>query len=221
VTILGAHENGLLIIGAGGHALSILDFLLEIAGGQVLGLVDRSAGATQARIMGLPVWGEEEALGRFASKKRPALIMGVGCTESDLGRWVLYNSLKEKGFSFCTVIAPSAVVSARSELGEGSVIMRLAMVGTGARLGEAGIINTAAVVEHDCRLGSNVHVASRATLLGRVESGDHVLFGAGCVVRQQVKISSRVTIGAGSVVLEDLPPGSVCYGNPCKVRRKI
>ncbi len=51
--------------------------------------------------------------------------------------------------------------------------------------------------------------------------GDDVWFGANVTVLPGVKIGSNVVIGAGSLVNKDIPDGSLAFGNPCKVVRKI
>lgn len=51
--------------------------------------------------------------------------------------------------------------------------------------------------------------------------GDDVWVGANVTVLPGVKIGSNVVIGAGSLVNKDIPDGSLAFGNPCKVVRKI
>ncbi len=51
--------------------------------------------------------------------------------------------------------------------------------------------------------------------------GDDVWLGANVTVLPGVKIGSNVVIGAGSLVNKDIPDGSLAFGNPCKVVRKI
>ncbi len=51
--------------------------------------------------------------------------------------------------------------------------------------------------------------------------GDDVWFGANVTVLPGVKIGSNIVIGAGSLVNKDIPDGSLAFGNPCKVVRKI
>ena len=50
---------------------------------------------------------------------------------------------------------------------------------------------------------------------------DDVWIGGNVVVNPGVTIGSGVVIGSGSVVTKDLPDDTLCYGNPCKVIRKI
>lgn len=50
---------------------------------------------------------------------------------------------------------------------------------------------------------------------------DDVWIGANVVINPGVTIGSGVVIGSGSVVTKDLEDDTLCYGNPCKVIRKI
>lgn len=54
-----------------------------------------------------------------------------------------------------------------------------------------------------------------------IEVGDNVWFGGNVVVMPGVTIEKGCVIGAGSVVTKDIPEGSLAYGNPCRVCRKI
>lgn len=50
---------------------------------------------------------------------------------------------------------------------------------------------------------------------------DDVWIGGNVVVNPGVTIGNGVVIGSGSVVTKDLPDGTLCYGNPCRVIRKL
>jgi len=45
--------------------------------------------------------------------------------------------------------------------------------------------------------------------------------GSGSTVLSKVTIGENSIIGAGSVVTRDIPPNSIAYGNPARVRRQI
>lgn len=50
---------------------------------------------------------------------------------------------------------------------------------------------------------------------------DDVWIGGSVVVNPGVTIGSGVVVGSGSVVTKDLPDDTLCYGNPCRVIRKL
>lgn len=49
--------------------------------------------------------------------------------------------------------------------------------------------------------------------------GDDVWVGAGAIILPGVEIGNGAVIGAGSIVTKNIPPNSVCVGNPAKVIR--
>jgi len=54
-----------------------------------------------------------------------------------------------------------------------------------------------------------------------VTIGDGAWLAAGVIVCPGVSIGDDTVVGAGSVVTTDLPPGHLCFGNPCRVIREI
>ncbi len=51
---------------------------------------------------------------------------------------------------------------------------------------------------------------------GRIVIGDNVWLAANVVVTSGVTIGSGCVVGAGSIVTRDLPPMTVCVGNPAR-----
>jgi maltose O-acetyltransferase len=50
---------------------------------------------------------------------------------------------------------------------------------------------------------------------------DGAWLATGVIVNPGVTIGADTVVGAGSVVTTDLPPGHLCFGNPCRVVREI
>ena len=55
---------------------------------------------------------------------------------------------------------------------------------------------------------------------GNPTIGDNVQIFAGAVVAGSIHIGNDVKIGANAVVLQDIPDGSIVYGNPCIIKSK-
>lgn len=51
--------------------------------------------------------------------------------------------------------------------------------------------------------------------------GNDVWLAAGVIVNPGVAIGDGAVIGSGSVVTKDIPPYTLCFGNPCRVVREI
>jgi maltose O-acetyltransferase len=54
-----------------------------------------------------------------------------------------------------------------------------------------------------------------------VSIADGAWLAAGVIVLPGVTVGADTVVGAGSVVTRDLPPGQLCFGNPCRVIRPL
>jgi sugar O-acyltransferase (sialic acid O-acetyltransferase NeuD family) len=205
-----------IIVGAGGHARVIADALL-MRGAELLGFTDADPSRHGARMLGLPVLGDDSALARH-DVARVVLANGIGGVggAKDHARRAVQLRLTAAGWRFTTVIHAQAVVSSHAQLGAGVQILAGGIVQVGARIGEGCIVNTAAVVEHDVVLGDYTHVAPRAVVCGDVVIGADCHVGAGCVVRQGLRIADGTVIGVGAVVVKDCGTASVLVGIPAR-----
>lgn len=188
----------MILYGASGHGKVIIE-ILEANGVKVDYVVDDNPGITE--LLGYEV--------RRNTGKYDEAIISIGSAQV---RKMLVESLDVKTYPIA--IHPSAIVSPRAKLGEGTVVMHGAIVQTCVEAGKHCIINTGASVDHDCKLGDYVHIAPQATLSGAVEVGDGSWIGAGAVVKQCIKIGSNCMIGAGAVVVKDVPDGVTVVGIP-------
>lgn len=48
---------------------------------------------------------------------------------------------------------------------------------------------------------------------------DDVLVCANCIILKGCRIGEKSIIGAGSIVNRDIPPGSIAYGNPLRIKK--
>lgn len=133
------------------------------------------------------------------------------------------NTLRKKivadnsSFSYKTLIHPSASVSKRILIGEGTVVMAGVSINSEANIGKHCIINTNASIDHDCIINDFVHISPNVALAGNVQIGEGSHIGIGAAVIQGIKIGKWCTIGAGSVVIKDIPDGATVVGNPGKI----
>jgi UDP-perosamine 4-acetyltransferase len=203
-----------ILLGAGGHALVLLD-ALALSGTRILGLVDTDASLADRKILGFPILGGDEVLRRHAPGS-VRLVNAIGSVRSMSQRKLVYEKFRREGHAFASVLHPSVTVSRHAVLANGVQIMAGAVVQPCASIGEDTIVNTGATVDHDCRIGAHVHIAPGATLSGGVHIGDETHIGAGATIIQGVHVGARCTVGAGAVVLTDVAAGSRVTGVPAK-----
>ncbi|WP_353197600.1 acetyltransferase [Parapedobacter defluvii] len=149
-------------------------------------------------------------------------------TDLPLGEQVLFisignNRIRKKLVSelvneqFATLIHPDAIVSRRSIIGNGTVIMGGAALNADVKIGTHCIINTNASVDHDCQLDDFVHISPNVALAGDVSVGEGTHIGIGACVIQGVRIGKWCTVGAGAVIIGDVPDGATVVGNPGRI----
>lgn len=201
----------LLLIGGGGHCLSVLD---SVTGYDDIGIVERDSGCSMCR--GLNIVGADRDLpGLFKSGWSDAFIT-VGSIGNTALRRRLYSMVKQLGFHIPSIIDPSAVVAKNAVIGEGCFVGKRAVINVNCTVGKCAIVNTGAIVEHECAIGAFAHISPGATICGNVDVGDDTHIGAGTVIRQGIVIGSSTLIGIGSVVVKDIPSNVKAYGNPCR-----
>jgi sugar O-acyltransferase (sialic acid O-acetyltransferase NeuD family) len=202
---------GWVVLGAGGHARSVVD-VLERAGQSVVAVSGADTGEEPWHV---DVLGDDRAAVQLIAARglRAVVAIGAGAVR---GR--LVHELLDRGLSVPPVVASTATVSPHSVLGHGTVVLEHAHVGPATRVGEAVIVNTAAVVEHDCRVGAGTHVAPGAVLLGGASVGGGTLVGSGARVLPRVSVGAGATIGAGAVVTGHVADGQTVIGVPAVTR---
>jgi len=203
-----------IVLGAGGHAKVLID-ALQACSVPVWGILDNDLAKQGGEILGVPVRGTDEKLSDWAPHE-VLLVNALGSIEAPLPRANLYQRMRARGYSFLSVVHPSAVVSPHARLGEGVQIMAGAVVQAGARLGDDSLVNTGARIDHDCVLDEHVHVAPGVTLSGEVTVGGHTHIGTGATVIQGIHIGSRCLVAAGAVVIHHVPDGTRVAGVPAR-----
>lgn len=201
------NETPFVLYGAGGHAMVIAE-IIEAAGGSLLGFYDSVTAKTQ--LLGYPVYTQLEAWNLPAGTQ---WIISVGD-----------NAARQRiaaahPFPFGTVVHPSAVISPRATLGEGTVVMAGVCINSSARIGRHVIINTRASVDHESVLEDFVHLSPGVTLAGNVQVGAGTHIGTGASVIPGIRIGRWCTIGAGSVIIRDVPDGAKVVGVPGREMR--
>lgn len=197
----------IVLIGGGGHALSVADAIVSGKNYKIAGYTDVSDAHIFLRYLGT-----DEMLGDLFRKGISNAAVTVGYLGKSGIRDRLYRTAKGLGFRLPPIMDPSAVVSGSAEVGEGVFVGKHAVVNAGARIGRMCIINTGAVIEHNNRIGEYSHIAVGTVLCGDVSVGEHAFVGANATIIQGVHIGMNAVIGAGSVVVGDVPENGRVVG---------
>jgi acetyltransferase EpsM len=195
----------LIIIGAGGHAKVIFD-IATAQGFNVLGFLDDNPKST--KLFELERLGEVKDCLKFCNDAE--FVIAIGNNE------IRKRISEEYPLRYATLIHPSAVISPKATIGEGTVVMPVCVVNSPAKIGRHCIINTAAVVEHDNIIGDFTHLSPRSALCGTVKVGEMCHIGSGAVVIHNKTICDKCIIGAGATVVDDITECGTYVGTPAK-----
>lgn len=187
-----------VIVGFGGHALSVVDSVKRTGQFNIIGYTDRKP--TQYEVQ-FPYLGTDDVLEQLYNNMCvKCAILGIGYMGKSTIREDIYEKLKVIGYEFPVIIDPSAVVSESAMVEEGCFVGKNAIVNAYAHVGKMCIVNTGAIVEHECNVGDFSHVAVGATLCGQVRVGNECFIGANATVIQCQRIRDNEIIPAGQTV---------------------
>ena len=190
------------LYGASGHAKVVLEIAEELSL-SIGGIVDLNPDITH--LLGFPVSAKvPETFGN-------PFVISIG---SNRIREKISRELKVK---YETLIHPKSNLSARTDIGEGTVIMAGVTVNSSCSIGKHVILNTNCSIDHDCIINDFVHISPNVALAGDVNVGEGSHIGIGASVIQGIKIGKWCVVGAGSVIIKDVPDYATVVGNPGRI----
>jgi sugar O-acyltransferase (sialic acid O-acetyltransferase NeuD family) len=193
-------KDGIVVIGAGGHA-KVLISTLTARGLPIAAVFDDDDSK----------WGMDAhgtRVSRIERERGGSAIIGIG---DNAQRREMASALK---FEWQTVVHPSACVHPSAKLGRGTVVFAGAVVQPDAVIGDHVIVNTGATIDHDCVIGDYAHLAPGVHLSGAVHVGEGAFIGIGTGVSPGVRIGRWSPLGAGALAIRDLADGVVAVGGP-------
>lgn len=208
-------KQQIIILGGGGHARVLIGIIKATRTYEIVGVLDGKI-KTGSRVSGIPVLGNDDRLSELYSGGIKNACIAVGSVKDNSKRKMLYEKVRQIGFSVPSLISPTAIVPIDIQLSEGVQIMAGAIIQTDCMIGENTIINTGAIVEHDCNVGNHVHVCPGVVISGGCSINDGVFIGAGATLIQGIKVGKNSIIAAGAVVINDVHDNAKVIGVPAK-----
>jgi sugar O-acyltransferase (sialic acid O-acetyltransferase NeuD family) len=193
----------ILVIGAGGHALSCIELIERSNQFVVAGLIG-TADQVGQQILGYSVLGVDADLSSLRLRVSHAII-AVGQIQSSSLRRRLFDLACNHGYMLPTVVSPTASVSRHAILEAGCVVMHGAVVNANARVGRNVIVNTHAILEHGAKIGAHCHISTGVILNGNVELEEGSFVGSGAIVKEGVRVGKECVIGMGLTIRYDIP----------------
>lgn len=208
-------DTPLIVVGAGGHAISVADAALS-SGWKVVGFYSREAS------------GPASALGPIISNLESgdahghAFALGIGA-----------NHLRESSFNeisrrfpeakIASIVHKSAWVSPYATVHPGAAVLALAAVGPGSTVGTGALINTGASLDHEASLGDFASLGPGSRTGGNTTIGSRAMVGMNAAILHGITVGNDVVVGAHSLVNRDVQSNTVTWGIPARhvrTRRK-
>lgn len=200
----------IVLIGGGGHCLSVIDVLNQNLDYDDIVITDNRANY-KFELDSYRVVGDDSMLPGLFEKGYKEAFLTVGSIKSTEIRHNIFERAEKIGYNFPVICDMTASVSPKAKIDRGVFIGKKAIVNTATKIGEHSIINTGAIVEHECSIGRFVHIAVGAVICGGCNIGDDVFVGANTTIINGVNIGKNSIVGAGSIVLSDVPENvTVC-----------
>jgi len=201
-----SQSNRIFLYGASGHAKVICE-ILESQQRIPYGLIDDNPLVTS--LLDYPVY---NTLEQASLRPDDQFIISIGNSRI---RKAIAAKLSE--VQFTSAIHGAAIISTRSAVGEGTVIMSNVSVNVHSNIGRHVILNTNCSIDHDCVVEDFVHISPNAALAGNVQVGEGTQIGIGACVMQNIRIGKWAMVGAGAVIIRDVPDYAVVVGNPGRI----
>ena len=205
----------MVVIGAGGHALEVLDILIQDNYRKNIYFYD-DVNPDNVVFRGFQVFKSEIEL-KTVFQNNFDFCLGIGNPKA---RRALYERFKAIGGELQSIISSKAILP-QEKTSLIFDVMNLCYLGPETSIGLGTLLNTGSQIHHEVKIGQFTEISPRTLLLGKVQVGDNCSLGGNCTVLPKVKIGNNVTVGAGSVVTKDVPDGKTVVGVPARIIEKI
>lgn len=204
-------HTSLLILGAGGHALSVGDAALA-AGLNLIGFFSPGCDATET-VLG-PVFSNLDKI----DFRVTAIGLGIG---ANFSREVAAQAMTEKfpHSKIVSIFHPNAWISPNATIAPGAVVLAQAAVGPGSYVGYGALLNTGASLDHGSSLGDYASLGPGARTGGQVCIGERTMIGIGTAIAHNTHVGHDSVVGAQSLVNQNMGNNLVAFGIPARIVR--
>ena len=196
----------IIIIGAGGHAAELRDYIthinrLEPGSIVVEGFLDDDPRAYQAYDYTEPFLG---GIQNHVIHRDAEYLMGIANIRY---RRLIIERFESEGAVFAGLIHPTVLLSPSAILGRGVIISHNASLGPKVELGDHNIINSRCTIGHDTRIGSYNFISPQVALSGHTRVGNENMIGVNSCTIPGIVIGNNNVIAAGTVIYKNVGDG--------------
>jgi sugar O-acyltransferase (sialic acid O-acetyltransferase NeuD family) len=195
------NKENIILIGAGGHALSCIDVIEQENKYNIHGLVGLKDEVGK-KISGYDVIATQDELVNLSKDFRYAFI-AIGQIKNVKLRIDMYESVLNTGFKIPSIISPQSFISRTVQIGEGTIIMNGVILNSGVRIGNNCIINSKALIEHGTQVADHCHISTGAILNGDCVVESKSFVGSGAIVKHGITIKTGSFVNMGKIVTKN------------------
>lgn len=190
----------IIIIGAGGHAAELRDYISYINKTQlekpleVMGFLDDDEKNHHHYEFKEPFLG---SIKEHKVRKDVSYLMGIANLDY---RKPIIEKFKKEGGKFIGLIHPTALISRSAKIGEGVVISHNASVGPKVKIGNFNMLNSRCTIGHDTVMGDYNFISPQVAISGNTTIGNENLIGTNSCSIPGMSIGNKNKIAAGMVI---------------------
>jgi len=204
-------NNKIIIIGAGGHAAEINDYIHfsnrieESVKFEIIGFIDDNPENYSRYKYAAPFLGDIKT---HEIREDCSYLIGIANLKF---RKKIVEDFLLKGANFTSYIHPHAYISDSAVIGSGVVISYLANLGPNTVIGDFTMINARSSIAHDTKVGAFNFIGPNVCLSGFTIAGNDNMFGVNSATVPGVKIGNGNTIAAGMTINRNINDNEIIF----------
>lgn len=205
----------MVIVGAGGHAVEVLEVLLSAKYSNKIAVYDDVNDFIHSSFESNGcVWLNTKHQLKEWLINDPSFVVATG---NPTLRNKLFEQMLQLNGIGKSVIAKTAHISAvEVEIGPSCNFMHNVLVSSRVKIGKAVLINAGCSIHHDVIIGDYCEIGPGVRVLGNVTLEEQVFIGSNAVILPGVSICAQAKIGAGAVVTTSIVQAGTYVGMPAK-----
>jgi len=203
----------MIIVGAGGLAIEILEILKEKYSCNDIYFFD-NVNKLESKLIykKFKILTTEKEVKEVFRKKGKEYCIGVGGIKNKINLITLFDNY---GGELNSVISKYSFIGSYDvNIGNGSIIFPGVKISNSVSLGKACLVYYNSVITHECKIGDFVEISPSANVLGSVKVGHNVCLGANCSILPKLVIGDNAIVGAGAVVTKSVDDAKTVIGIP-------
>ncbi|HEV7231958.1 MAG TPA: acetyltransferase [Bacteroidia bacterium] len=211
----------LILYGASNYGYEVIDLIEDInrskanSEWEIAGFLDDNPDIQGKDLNGIKILGTKAWLKENQAKD----YYFICCIGNPKVKKKIISFLKEYQVQFAILKHPTAVISSKASIGEGSIVMAGSIVSTLAKIKDHVIINLACTIGHNTVISDFCCINPGSNISGDVLFEEGVLAGTNSTVLEKLQIGKYATLGAASLTYTNVPEYASIIGVPGRIMK--